>query len=205
MPAANMEFAMAPRENEIITRFSAAKAPTDKYCIGRLVEQSDRDLLCPIRYVYNCLPQGIEWLKPQPVTLPSSLCSAREKRRNSDSSSTTASSSSSSIKLSVSQTSLPIHTGLTQFGQTRYWKANIRAATSLLELFAGDQRCADTTIGNGQSMASQVAEQLKFPVPDTYGRFSMYMLPNADERRTQLLAQAFVLIYVFDGKSPARP
>ncbi|KAL8828405.1 MAG: hypothetical protein Q9191_002603 [Dirinaria sp. TL-2023a] len=54
-------------------------------------------------------------------------------------------------------------------------------------------------------MASQVVEQLKTPVPDTYARFSMYMLAKADERRTQLIAQAFVLIYVFDGKWLAHP
>lgn len=179
--------------DEITPRFSAVK-PTHKYCIDRLVEPSDRNLLCPIRYVYNCLPQSIEWLKPQPVTLPSSFCSATEKRRDSDSRSTAA----SSIKLSVSKTSLPIHTGLIQFGQTRYWEANIRAATTLLELFAGDQRCADINIGEGESMASQAAEQLKTSVLDTYGRYSMYMFPHADEGRTQLLAQSMVLIFVFD-------
>ena len=180
--------------SETTPRFSVVRL-MDKYLIDRLVEPADLDLLCPIRYVYNYLPKNIEWLKPQPVTLPSS------ERRDSD----PCSFGANGIQLRVSQTSLPIHTGLTRFGQTRHWKANIQAGRTLLELFAGDLRCRDIVLGNGQSMASQAAEQLKFPVPDTYGRFSIYMFPNADEKRTQLLAQMIILIFIFDGKSSVYP
>ena len=168
-----------------------------EYLIDQLVEADDIDLLCPIRYVYDYLPQNIEWLKPQPVTLPSSFCSASGKRRKPEPQSTVL----NAIQLSVSKTSLPVHTGLTQFGQTRYWKASIQAARSLLEFFATDERSADMTIGNGRSLAGQAADQLAI-LPNTYSRFSMYMFPNGDERRTQLIAEMVVLIFVFDGKSP---
>ena len=76
----------------------------------------------------------------------------------------------------------------------------MKASEDLLELFAKDQRSSEVFVSNGASMSSLAEKQLKTGVCETYCRFTIYMYPEADEERIQLLGLCMVLIFVFDGE-----
>ena len=167
------------------------------YQTSKLVSASDKDLLCPIRYVYDYLPREINWLKPQPISLTrlfandENYIQALHQHGSVD---------SNDLILNVQAAKFPIHTGLEDFRQCKHWRANERATRELLELFAHDELCREVRCSDKRSMASLAEEQLSSAVVDTYSRFSMYMFPWADETRIQLLAQSVILIFMFDGK-----
>ena len=150
----------------------------------------DTSALCPIRYVYNYLPQETSWLKPQRISLTSP---GRDDTMT------------NSIAILPEAAHIPFHTGLTTVRQTKHWKANEEATRGLLELFAKDPSCHDVTLAHGQSLASLAKAQLESSVLDDYSRFSVYMYPDADEKRIRLIAQSIILIFIFDGEYPCSP
>ena len=163
----------------------------DEYQLSRMTAVDEIDVFCPIRYVYDYLPQRQNWLKPQPIA------HAMEKEPSLLQSNTRV----NGIALHPEATNLPLHTGLRTFRQSKHWRATEKATRELLELFMQDQRCKDAMLANGQSMASLAESQLKFSMLDTYSRFSIYMFPDGDEKRIQILAQSVILIFIFDGES----
>jgi len=173
------------------------KSGTEDYQLLMMARQSDLELLCPIRYVYNYLPHRTQWLIPQPISLNRVFPEPEQSRfafihhRANE---------KNSICLNTQAANLPLHTGLEKFRQSKYWRANDEATKELLELFAQDQRCSEIMLSNKRSMSSLAEEQLKTAVVDTYSRFSVYMFAEADETRIQLLAQSVILIFMFDGK-----
>jgi hypothetical protein len=165
---------------------------TGKFRLDRITAVGDLDWFCPIRYIYDYLPQESKWLRPQRVVLSDVLETEAaliqgDTREN-------------GITLHREATNLPIHTGLGTFRQSKHWKANEDATRELLELFSQDQHCKNAMLSNGQSMASLAERQLKSSVLDTYSRFSIYMFADADEKRIKLLAQSVILIFIFDGE-----
>ena len=146
---------------------------------------TDISLLCPIRYVYDYLPYKTMWLKPQQISVPITCSNAA---------------TANGITLCPKTANIPFYTGLGLLCQSKYWRVAEEAAKELLELFAQDQSCQNTLLANGQSIASLAKSELASWVMDGYSRFSIYMFPYADERRTRLLAQCIVLIFIFDGK-----
>ena len=159
-----------------------------------LTSPNEIGLLYPINYSYNYLPLDARWLKSQPISLSrldvnckeykSAVVNHQAKRDN-------------SIRLHPQATNLPIHTGLEDFRQNKYWKSNLKATKELLELFAADQRCSEVILSNGVSMSGLAKKHLD---PDAVCRFTVYMFPDADETRIQLLGQSLVLIFMFDGE-----
>lgn len=166
------------------------------YPLLGLVDPSDKELLCPINYVYDYLPHQTPWLKPQSVPLS-------EPSESSESCSKPVHCSTSgrnSIRLRPQSANLPLHTGFEGFRQSIYWKANEEATKELLALFSQDPRCSEVRLPNQKSMSRLAKEQLQGQVLDTYSRFSIYMFAEADKFRIQLLAQSVVLIFMFDGE-----
>ena len=170
-----------------------------KYDFSMITTPNQREHFCLIRYVYDYLSSSPRWLHPQPISLTG--LSANSEWRNKPLNIGNEGASENSISLNLQSTSLPIHTGLVAFRQSKHWRSNEQACRELLELFAYDERCSRVMLSDRRSMADLAAEQLKNEaVIDTYSRFSIYMFPEADERRSQLLAQSIVLIFLFDGK-----
>lgn len=167
------------------------------YQLLTLTSPNHMELLCPIRYIYNYLPHETEWLKSQPISLGRILAESKDcksafidnqaKGRN-------------SICIHTREANLPLHTGLENFRQNIYWRASEKATKELLELFAQDRHCSEVILSDKRSMSSLAEDQLKTAVLDTYSRFGVYMFPEADETRIQLLTQSVILIFMFDGK-----
>ncbi|KAL8764459.1 MAG: hypothetical protein Q9203_007102 [Teloschistes exilis] len=195
MPVMTVEEQDVPRSISVTDHLARTdtKVPMGDIVIHRLIEYDEMDLLCPISYLYNCLPTSTQWLNPQAVSVPNPIASALRQRRLE-----TSQGNLNSIRLRPLEAGLPIHTGLTQFRQSRHWKAGVQAAETLLRLFAQDQHCAEVTVAKGQSIASQASKQLAASTINTYGRFIIYMGAGADQRRAQLLTQSMVLIFIFD-------
>lgn len=166
-----------------------------EYKLSALASPNEIELLCPIKYLYDYLPYHTRWLKLQPISLNRFSVESKDcksvfvpsKREN-------------SICLHTQAAKLPLHTGLRDFRQNKYWRANEEATKGLLELFAKDRRCGEVILSNRASMSSLAESQLKTAVSDTYCRFSIYMFVEADENRIQLLGQSVVLIFMFDGE-----
>ena len=155
-----------------------------EYNLSALTSPNETELLCPINYMHDYLPYNARWLKSQPISLSRFFL---ERTNN-------------GIDLHTQAAKLPIHTGLEDFRQNKYWRASMKASEDLLELFAKDRRSSEVILSNGASMSSLVEKQLKTGVSETYCRFTIYMYPEADKNRIQLLAQCMVLIFVFDGE-----
>ena len=167
------------------------------YSIHSLTSLEDLELLCPVRYVYDYLPHSSEWLKSQPLSLNRVFPKpVDDGPRLTDRSAK----GGNSICLSPLAANLPLHTGLEVYRQNRHWRANEKATRELLTIFSGDRHCSNVLLSNKGSMSSLAEEQLHTQVMDTYCRFSIYMFPEADQSRIQLLAQTVVLIFMFDGK-----
>ncbi|KAL8840005.1 MAG: hypothetical protein Q9170_001489 [Blastenia crenularia] len=163
--------------------------------IDALVAAKDESLLCPIRYVYNYLLNPPSWLQPQPISLDHHLKHYKKGYQEFPHSSP---GSGNSISLHPQAAGLPTHTGLVNFRQSKYWVTIEETIKELLELLAQDQRCGEIMLKNKQSMADLARDQLRAEVMDSYGRFSIYMYPDASEARAQLLAESFIFIFLFD-------
>lgn len=163
-----------------------------------LAAPEDQEVLCPISYIYDYLPRQRQWLKPQPISLSRIFAESNECK------STLVGHQlgrTNSILLHTQAASLPLHTGLENFRQNKFWKANETATRDLLKLFAKDHYCSEVVLTNKRSMSGLAEDQLKTAIIDTYSRFSIYMFTEADEDRIQLLAQSVILIFAFDGKA----
>ncbi|KAL6717704.1 hypothetical protein ACLMJK_005619 [Lecanora helva] len=152
--------------------------------------------LCPITYVYDYLPDKTKWLQPQSVSLPNIraeveqqrspiLTEHQDRKRN-------------SILLDGRAARFPLHTGLVDFRQNKFWRATEEATIELLELVAQDSRCGRLILRDKRSMSDLAREQLRVGVRDSYNRFTVHMLADADETRIRLLAQSMMLIFIFD-------
>ncbi|KAL9020014.1 MAG: hypothetical protein Q9185_002753 [Variospora sp. 1 TL-2023] len=104
----------------------------------------------------------------------------------------------SSVYLHTTAARLPLHTGLKDFRQNKYWRANEESTKELLQLFAQDRKCSDVLLSDNRSLSDLAKKQLENEVIDTYSRFSVYMFPEADEERIRLLAQSVILTFIFD-------
>ena len=175
---------------------SAGKVNNDEFSIDRLVTTSDIDVLCPIQYVYNYLQRDMDWLKPQPIGLPTSIYAAFDLQHEFD----THQFEPNGITLKVAETSLTVNTGLMKFRQSRHWPTNMEGVKTLLELLSADHHYSSIKFGENYTVADRATQLLRESVSDTYGRFSIYMFPEASARRIWLLAQCVVLIFTFDGK-----
>lgn len=169
---------------------------SQEYQLLAIATSNDMELLCPIRYVYDYLPHQPKWLKSQPISLSRVFTDSKERTSFIDDEGK----GRHSIRLHTQAAKLPLHTGLENFRQNKYWRVNEEATKSLLELFAQDRRCSEVMLSDKQSMSSLAGDQLRTAVIDTYCRFSIYMFAEADETRIQLLAQSVILIFMFDGK-----
>ncbi|KAL8937593.1 MAG: hypothetical protein Q9216_004351 [Gyalolechia sp. 2 TL-2023] len=177
-----------------ISQIIPAVKSDDQFYSHKLSGSVEANLLCPVRYIYDYLSYPIPWLKPQPVALDcifepldnGPLCEVnRTKAKN-------------SICLQAMGASLPLHTGLKNFRQTKHWIANAESTEELLQFFAQDRQCSEIILSDSRSLSDLAEEQLESNVIDTYSRFSMYMFPEADDKRIRLLAQCIILIFIFD-------
>ena len=171
----NMEHGLVARETKpgsLETNLSALTSP------------NEIELLCPINYMHDYIPYHARWLKSQPISLSRFFMEP----------------TTNGIDLHTQAAKLPIYTGLEDFRQNRYWRATMKASEDLLELFAKDRRSSEVILLNGASMSSLAEKQLKMGISETFCRFTIYMYPEADENRIQLLGQCMVLIFVFDGE-----
>jgi hypothetical protein len=165
----------------------------DKHGLNQLTSPKDLHLLCPIRYVYDYLPEQAPWLIAEQISL-GNILGTKPHLIQGDT-------QQNGFPLHPEDTNLPVHTGLATFRQSKHWRANEKATRELLQLFAQDQHYKNVILSNGRSMATLAEKQLKGDVLDTYSRFSIYMFPDGDEKRIQLLAQSVILIFIFDGRS----
>ena len=164
-----------------------ANPSKDDLDLNALVADRDRPCLFPIEYAYDYMKNAHRYLTGPPSTVDFPL---REKiRRN-------------SIPLNPFLAKVPWYSGLTTLRQNKYWKINISRTTELLNLFAEDVSFNSAQNTNGRALANFARKELKTRSFDRYSRFTSYMFPDADEHRTALLAQAIVLIVIFDGKQP---
>ena len=177
---------------------------TSPYRLSALVTTDNQQHLCPINYVYDCLPAKPSWLQSQQIDLdnlppgksdcpkiPDLKLPARRCGQD----------SVNGIVLDLEAAHFPTHTGMRPFKQSKHWRQNATACRELLDLFAHDDRCSRVILANGTSMAELASRQLgNEKVMDTYSRFSIYMFAEADVVRIQLLAQCVVLIFMFDGQ-----
>ena len=165
---------------------------------NKLATPDDEELLCPIRYLYDYLPGQRLWLQPQPISLSRIFAESNECK------STLIDyqlEKTNSILLHTRAASLPLHTGLENFRQNKFWRVNETATRELFKLFAKDHHCSEVVLSDKRSMAGLAEDQMKTANMDTYSRFSIYMFAEADENRIQLLAQSVILIFAFDGKA----
>ncbi|KAL8644291.1 MAG: hypothetical protein Q9210_007325 [Variospora velana] len=181
--------------NHVIPSTAGIKYKAHGSWMSALVDAVDLNFLCPIRYIYDYLPFPTAWLMPQPVSL-----SNISQRGEGD---MTASpfyklERVNSVYLHTTEARLPLHTGLKDFRQNKYWRANEDSTRELLQLFAQDRKCSDVLLSNNRSLSDLAEKQLESEVIDTYSRFSVYMFPEADEERIRLLAQSVILIFIFD-------
>lgn len=179
-------------ENAYVVRES--KTHPLEYNLSALASPHEIELLCPINHLYDYLPYNARWLKSQPISLSRFSTASKECK------SASVDHQSNSICLHTQAAKLPLHTGLRDFRQNKYWRANEEATKELLKLFAIDRRCSEVILSNRASMSSLAESQLKTAVSDTYCRFSIYMFPEAEENRIQLVGQSVVLIFMFDGE-----
>ena len=168
----------------------------EMFQFDRLTSVDDIDHLYPVRYVYDYLPHKTQWLKPQQIIVSSPYSDVVEKEQ----ALVQPDASSNGIRLHPEAANLPLYTGLSNVRQSKHWEVNEKVTRELFELFMRDQRCKGAKLRNGQFIASLAESQLKGSVVDSYVRFSIYMFPYADEKRMWLLAQAIILIFIFDGK-----
>ena len=166
--------------------------------LHKLATPDDQELLCPIRYIYDYLPRQRKWLKPQPISLSRVFADSNECKSIFTSHQLER---TNSILLHTQAANLPLHTGLENFRQNKYWRANETATRDLLKLFAKDHYCSEVVLSDKRSMSGLAEDQLKTAIIDTYSRFSVYMFTEADENRIQILAQSVILIFAFDGKA----
>ena len=159
-----------------------------------LVVPDDKEWLCPINYVYDYLPNDIKWLTPQPLSLDRIFSTSEHGPAVFDHF------AKNHVRLQTQAGRLPLHTGIEDFPQSKYWKISVEANEELLGLFAQDQRCSEIMLSDTRSMTDLANGQLKIGVLDTYGRFSIYMFALADKDRAPLLAQSMILIFIFDGR-----
>ncbi|KAL9029777.1 MAG: hypothetical protein Q9196_002019 [Gyalolechia fulgens] len=162
---------------------------------GGLVATKDENVLCPIKYIYDYLPHQQKWLIPQPIS-PNHLF--KQAGNGYQRSTAYYAESPNSIILHPQAAGLPIHTGLVDFRQSKYWATIDITIRELLRIFAEDERCGEIMLQDHRSLADLARDQLKAPVMDSYARFSVYMCADADEESARLLAQSFVLIFLFD-------
>ena len=189
LPTCNME------KDHVAPTFR--NGPKD-FQIHTLATPDDQELLCPIRYIYNYLPRKRKWLKPQPISLSRIFADSNEGKATLISHQL---GRTNSILLHTQAANLPLHTGLEDFRQNKYWRANETATRDLLKLFATDHYCSEVVLSDKRSMSGLAEDQLKTAIIDTYSRFSVYMFTEADENRIQLIAQSVILIFAFDGKA----
>ena len=168
----------------------------EKYGLDQIASANDQHLFCFIRYIYDYLPEKVHWLTAQRIRLSDVLSKEPHLIQGAT--------RENGFPLYPEYTRLPVHTGLGTFRQSKHWKANEQATRELLQLFANDQHCKNVMLSNGRSMATLAKRQLESEVLDTYSRFSIYMFPDGDEKRIQLLAQSVILIFIFDGKCLVR-
>ena len=168
--------------------------------LSKLVTIKETGLLCPIRYLYNYLPNHIKWLKTQPISLNRRFLESKARKPGLM---LHRAEGGNSICLNPRAAMLPVHTGLKDFRQNKYWQATEKATREFLMLFAQDRRCSEVLLRDRRSMSDLAQEQLAAGVLDTYSRFCIYMFAEADEHRIQLLAECIVLIFIFDGEPKA--
>ncbi|KAL8968795.1 MAG: hypothetical protein Q9197_004685 [Variospora fuerteventurae] len=181
--------------NHVIPSTAGIKDKAHDFWTSGLIDAVHLNFLCPIRYVHDYLPSPPTWLMPQPLSLSNIL------QRDEDD--ITASpfytlERASSVYLHTTAARLPLHTGLKDFRQNKYWRANEDSTKELLQLFAQDRKCSDVLLSDNRSLSDLAEKQLENEVIDTYSRFSVYMFPEADEERIRLLAQSVILTFIFD-------
>lgn len=98
-----------------------------------------------------------------------------------------------------SAASLPWPTALPKTRQNRHWRAGLRMSTELLQLFASDAETSAAVRSNGVSLAKVASHELLAEEEDRFTKFATYLFPEADEKRTELLAATIVYIVIFDG------
>lgn len=169
---------------------ATTKSTNDRFNLAALLSDQDRSCLFPIHFAYDYMPKGLKYLAaaPPPVVFHNTYQKAIDGARQ------------NSIPLDPTSANLPWHSGLTSLRQNKHWKINLRCTAELLQLFAEDVNLNNARISTGQTFAHFAKRELETRSFDRYSRFATYMFPDADERRSALLAQIILLIVLFDGK-----
>jgi len=159
-----------------------------QFDLDALIAAQDRCFLFPITFAYDYMPQGAKHLAvpAPPIVFRNPYQEADNGTRQ------------NGIPLNPFLARLPWHTGLTSLRQNKYWEVNLRCTTELLHLFAEDVSNSAQN-PSGRRFAHFARKELETGSFDRYSRFTTYMFPHADERRTALLAQVILLIVIFDG------
>jgi len=154
-----------------------------------LVSHQARRHLFPIDFAYNYLPTD-PLRHPAPrITLENPFGDEIRKNRRHN-----------SIPLFPFSTSLPWHTGLDTLRQNKHWKVNLEYTSQILRLLAEDPMLNDPLNTSGIILADFARKEIETRSYDRHSRFTTYLFPEADERRTALLAQVILLMVLFDGK-----
>ncbi|KEF57258.1 uncharacterized protein A1O9_05175 [Exophiala aquamarina CBS 119918] len=154
--------------------------------LNPLVSDQEREHLFSIDFAYNYLPTDLHLHRAPKIKFENPFSDEiRENRRH-------------SISLFPSSTSLPWHSGLDAARQNKHWKVNLEYTSQLLHLCAEDTSLNNSLNANGTMLADFARKELETSSYERYSRFTTYMFPEADEVRTALLAQAVLLIVIFD-------
>ena len=185
-------------ENGHFLPLTCENAITTEYRLQQLATKEDTEVLCPIRYIHDYLPIQGSLFNPQTISLHSPF--AHQKHVLHSLSTGPDCEQQNSICLDTQAARLPLYTGFSTFKQSRWWKDAEAAVRDLLDLIAQDERCQQVRLSDGQSMADLAVKESNGEIMDGYGRFSVYMFPEAGKERTELLAQCVLLTFAFDGK-----
>ncbi|KJY00868.1 hypothetical protein TI39_contig309g00009 [Zymoseptoria brevis] len=93
---------------------------------------------------------------------------------------------------------LPWHTTIPKCRQNRHWRTGVEISSRTLELYAYDPQISGAVRSNGVSLAKVAARELEAKEEDRFTKFGIYLFPEADEKRMELLAATIVHIVIFD-------
>jgi hypothetical protein len=168
----------------------ADTAPRNRdFDLMALLADQDRQHLFPIHFAYDYMAKVPQYLvvPPPPFVFQNSCLENMTATRL------------NSIPLDPVSAKLPWHSGFTSLRQNKHWETNLRCTTELLQLFAEDANLSSAYNTSRQGLAYFAKRELETRSFDRYSRFATYMFPDADERRSALLAQVILLIVLFDG------
>ncbi|KAL8951228.1 MAG: hypothetical protein Q9222_002791 [Ikaeria aurantiellina] len=105
------------------------------------------------------------------------------------------------ITLDPKSAGLPYRSSVTFVRASRFWRANVGEASTLLRLIAGDDSASDIEVNHGITLAKLAKKVLGPGFEHGMVLAAHYMFPAADEERIKLISALMILYFVFDDKA----